>query len=85
MEKEQITNSLIEIIRTDFFPGSEGNQINNETALISGGLMDSISTLRFVDLIEKKFGIRFSPHEVDKDNLDNVNRITEFICGKKGI
>lgn len=56
--------------------------IYDDTPLISGGIMDSISTLLMVDFLEKRFKIEFQPHEVDRENLDSINVIAGFISGK---
>ena len=56
--------------------------IENDTPLISGGLVDSISTLKLVDFLEKKYKIEFAPHEVDRENLDTINLIEGFISSK---
>ncbi len=53
-----------------------------ETALISSGLIDSISTLKLVDYLEKKYHIEFLPHEVDKDHLDSIELIAAFVQSK---
>jgi len=56
--------------------------IENGTALISGGIIDSISTLKLVDFLEKKYKIEFQPHEVDRENLDSIDLIAGFISSK---
>jgi acyl carrier protein len=57
--------------------------IENDTPLISGGIIDSISTLKMVDFLEKKYKIEFSPHEVDRENLDTIDLIAQFVLSKK--
>lgn len=62
----------------------QNDQINvdNNTPLISGGIIDSISTLKMVDFIETTYKIEVQPHEVDRENLDTVDLIAQFITGK---
>jgi acyl carrier protein len=57
--------------------------LENDTPLISGGIIDSISTLKMVDFLEAKYKIEVQPHEVDRDNLDTINSIAEFVLSKK--
>ena len=57
--------------------------INDETPLISSGIIDSITTLSLIDFIEKSFNIEFEPYEVDQENLNTINRITDFILEKQ--
>jgi len=56
--------------------------VHNDTPLISGGVIDSISTLQLVDFLEKKFKIEFQPHEVDRENLDSIDLIAAFLSSK---
>lgn len=57
-------------------------ELHNDTALISSGILDSISTLKLVDFLEKKYQFDFLPHEVDKEHLDTLQRIAEFVISK---
>ena len=57
--------------------------INNDTPLISSGIIDSISTLTMVEFLEGKYQIEFEPHEVDRENLDSVEMIAAFVLSKK--
>ena len=57
--------------------------INNDTPLISSGIIDSISTLKMVEFLEGKYQIEFEPHEVDRENLDTIDLIASFVLSKK--
>ncbi|MBX7093276.1 MAG: acyl carrier protein [Flavobacteriales bacterium] len=82
MGNDTIVTSVLELLRSEFITGPEASQLTISTPLISGGLMDSISTLRLVDKLEKQFSIKFAAHEVDRDNLDTVEKIAAFIKSK---
>lgn len=60
----------------------EVEELQTDTLLISGGYLDSISTLRFVTFLEEEFNIAFMPHEVTRDNLDSLNQIQSFLVRK---
>lgn len=82
MSPEEIKNEIKEYIKTIILK-NESAKIENNTLLISGGFIDSISTLKIVDHLEKKYKIEFQPHEVDRENLDSIDLISEFILSKK--
>lgn len=81
---QQVKDSVSEYLKTEFLNDTDIGDFNEETPLMSSGILDSISTLQLVDFIEKKFGVEFAPHEVDQDNLDTVKMIGEFVQGKMG-
>jgi acyl carrier protein len=76
--KEEIKNYIKETIIQ-----GDSVELLDATPLISGGIVDSISTLKMVDFLEVKFGIEFQPHEVDRENLDTIDLIATFVLSKK--
>ena len=77
-----VQQELLNYITEQFLKGKGGN-LKSDTALLSTGILDSISALQMVDFIEDKFGIEFEAHEVDQDNLHSVETITNFILNKQ--
>ncbi len=82
MSNETIKDEIRQYIQETIVQ-SDSIQITNDTPLISRGIMDSISTLKMVDFLETKFGIEFHPYEVDRENLDSINLISDFVLSKK--
>ena len=82
MALELIKEEIRTYIKTNIIQ-KEDVFIGNDTPLISGGIVDSISTLKMVDFLENKFKIEFLPHEVDRENLDTIDLIAQFIQSKK--
>ncbi len=77
-----IKTSIKEFVLSELAPHFSG-ELADDFSLIGDGLIDSISTLQLVDFIEKKFGIEFEPHEVDRDNLDTLTSIEAFIISRQ--
>jgi acyl carrier protein len=75
--REQIKSIIVEKLLKD-----DTIVIDDTTPLISSAIIDSISTLKLVDYLEKEFNVEFEPHEVDKDNLDSIELIENFIKSK---
>lgn len=59
------------------------DDLDDDTALVSGGLVNSLSTLRLVTFLEDTFDIEFPAHEISVDNLDSVGRIAECVKEKQ--
>jgi acyl carrier protein len=78
--KENIKNFIID----SFLKNADTKELTYTTPLISGGIMDSISTMQLVNFIEHKYNFEFQAHEVDRDNLDSINLISNFIASKIG-
>ncbi len=76
--REKIVEYLIDELQLDV----SKSELEDETPLLSSGILDSISALQLVDFLEKEFGFEFQAHEVDQDNLDSIHRILMFIDSK---
>ena len=66
----------------EFLPGENPDELTTTTPLISGGILDSIATLKLVMFMEEKYGVNFEPHEVDKEHLDNLDSIVKLVQSK---
>lgn len=81
-----MTHALMQTIKNfimkEFLPGENPDELTDTTPLISGGILDSIATLKLVMFMEEEYGVNFEPHEVDKENLDNLASIVRLLQSK---
>ena len=49
---------------------------------MSGGVLDSIASLKLVGFLEQEYGIEVQSHEVDIDNLDTLALIADLVQSK---
>ena len=75
---QRIKNFIME----EFLPGEDPDELTDTTPLISGGILDSIATLKLVMFMEDEFKVSFEPHEVDKENLDDLASIVRLLHTK---
>ena len=75
---QRIKNFIME----EFLPGESPDELTETTPLISGGILDSIATLKLVMFMEEQYGVTFEPHEIDKENLDNLASILRLLQSK---
>ena len=77
-----INEKIINYLTNTLLKNKNIGEIIASTPLITGGLMDSISTMQLINFLEKEFVVEFEAHEVDKDNFDTVSIITKFVENK---
>ncbi|NUO83040.1 acyl carrier protein [candidate division KSB1 bacterium] len=70
-------------ILREFLPGENPAALTDATPLISGGILDSLSTLKLVTFLEEKFGIQIEAHEADVEHLDTITNIAALVHAKK--
>ena len=80
---DSIKQSVKDFILTSFLPGEDPSALTDDLPLISGGILDSIATLKLIMHLEEAFGITLAAHEADRDHLDSVNLITALVVSKQ--
>lgn len=84
MEINELKERIRNLLAREFLNESEMTELQDDTNLISSGVLDSIKTLMLVDELEKEFGITFEAHEVNHDNIDSIDKMVNFIKQKIG-
>jgi len=79
---DSVTSTIKDFIMKEFLPGEKPDELTETTPLISGGILDSIATLKLVMFLEERFSVSFEPHEIDKENLDDLAKIARLIRSK---
>ncbi len=72
-----------DFILREFLPGENPEELTDSTPLVTGGILDSLATLRLVSFLEERFGIEIKPHEVDAEYLDTIDTISRLVDGKR--
>ena len=80
---DDIEGVVKDFVLKEFLPGEDPNELTDSTPLITGGVLDSIATLKVVMFIEETFGISLQAHEVDSEHLDTIGQIAQLVRAKK--
>ena len=83
MDLDALKSKVKEYILREFLPGESPEALTDSTPLISGGILDSIATLKLVSFLEDQFGIALEAHDVDADHLDTIDMIAALVSQKK--
>lgn len=79
---EEIKKTVREHIVREIFGGEDPGDLNDATPLITGGIIDSISTLKLVAFLEERYGIEIAAHEADSENLNTLADIARLVQSK---
>jgi acyl carrier protein len=79
----QIANDVKAFVLDQFLPGEDPENLTEDTPLITGGILDSIGTLKLVVFLENHFDVTFEAHEAGADHLDTIGSIESLISAKK--
>ena len=80
---EDIAKVVHHFILNEFLPGEDPAELTPQTPLITGGILDSISTLKLVVFLEEHFGIDIAAYEAGVEHLDSIAQIASLVEEKK--
>jgi acyl carrier protein len=78
----QIPEIISKFVLEKFLPGEGPEALNDKTPLISGGIMNSIDTIKLVAFLEGTFQIQFKSFEIGVDYLNDIASIAEMVRRK---
>ncbi|HYN83354.1 MAG TPA: acyl carrier protein [Gemmatimonadaceae bacterium] len=74
-----IKNYILE----EFLPGENPDTLEDSTPLITGGILDSIATIKLIGFLDERFGARIEPHEMNADFLNFLPDIESLVKAKQ--
>ncbi len=78
---------ILEYIRNEYLDDDDDTELNENTKLISGGIVDSFSMVSLKRFLEKKYQISIPDEEASPEAFDTVNSILVLVerhVAKKG-
>jgi acyl carrier protein len=79
---DEIKNTVKSFILKEFLPGENPDELTDSTPLITGGVLDSLATLKLVAFIEETYKIELQAHEVDVEHLNTISDIADLVRTK---
>ena len=70
-------------ILDEFLPGESPELLTDTTPLVTGGILDSIATLKLAAFLESRFNIQLQAHEMSADHLNTVADIVKLVQSKQ--
>jgi acyl carrier protein len=76
--KEQVRTFV-----TSNFYVADPSALEDNASLLDKGIIDSTGVLEVIFFIEETFGITIEDSEMLPENLDSIERISQFVARKK--
>ena len=82
MTIQDIKETIKAYILEEFLPGEDPAELTDSTPLITGGILDSLATLKLVLFLEERFHIKIEAHETMVDYLNTISDIAQLVNSK---
>jgi acyl carrier protein len=80
---DTIQTTVKSYILEQFLPNANPDDLTPETPLISGGILDSLATVKLVMFLEQHYGVEVHAYEVNADNLETLDLIANLVRSKQ--
>ena len=80
----EVGNVVRSYILKEFLPGVPASELTDATPLISGGILDSLATVRLVAMLEDRYKIQIEAHEASITHFNSVADIASLVREKLG-
>jgi D-alanine--poly(phosphoribitol) ligase subunit 2 len=81
MDPADIRQTIRGWLLSEVLPGEEPGNLSDDLNLRDAGVLDSVSTVQLVDLLENRFGVEVGVDEASIGNFATINRLVEYISG----
>ena len=79
---DDVKNTVKEYILAEFLPGESPDELTDSTPLMTGGILNSLATLKLVMFLEERFKIELQSHETDADHMNTIADIASLVQSK---
>jgi len=79
---QEIKQAIKDYILQEFLPGENPAELTDSTPLITGGILDSLATIKLVVFLEERFQIKIQAHETMVDYLNTISDIAALVQSK---
>jgi acyl carrier protein len=77
-----ILETVKDYILSEFLPGEDPAELTDTTPLITGGILDSLATIKLVAFLEEQFKIALAAHEADVEHMNTLSDIARLVHSK---
>ena len=76
---EDLKKTIIDYVKHEYLEDEDEEEIDENTPLISSGIVDSFSMVSLKTFLEKKFEIKIPDEKATTDAFDSVKNIIELL------
>ena len=78
-KKETLQKEILKYVEREFLEDDDDIELEVDTPLISGGIVDSFSMVSLKRFLEKKFNIQIPDAKATPEAFDTVNNILDLL------
>jgi acyl carrier protein/D-alanine--poly(phosphoribitol) ligase subunit 2 len=76
---EETKNLIIDYVKKEYLEEEDEQEVDENTPLISSGIVDSFSMVSLKMFLEKKFSVKIPDEKATTEAFDSVNNIMDLL------
>jgi len=76
---DDLSQVILDYVKREYVEEGDDREVGVDTALISGGIVDSFSMVSLKRFVEKKYGIRIPDADATPAAFDSVHKIVALV------
>ena len=76
---DDLTKVILDYVKREYIEEGDDREVGVDTALISGGIVDSFSMVSLKRFVEKKYGIAIPDADATPAAFDSVTKIAQLV------
>ncbi len=76
---ENMKKIVLDYVKKEYLEEDDDRELNEDTPLISGGIVDSFSMVSLKRFLEKKYNIQIPDADASPEAFDTVNSIVALV------
>lgn len=76
---EDLRNLIIDYVKREYLEEDSEEEVNENTPLISSGIVDSFSMVSLKTFLEKKFNVKIPDDKATPEAFDTVNNMVNLL------
>ncbi len=76
---EEMKKAILEYVIHEYLDDDDDEEVEYDTELISGGIVDSFSMVSLKRFLENKYDIKIPDADASPEAFDTVNSITDLV------
>ena len=76
---EETKKSIIDYVKKEYLEEEDDQEVDENTPLISSGIVDSFSMVSLKMFLEKKFSVKIPDEKATTEAFDSVNNIMDLL------
>jgi acyl carrier protein len=76
---DELKKAVLDYVKREYLEEDDDREVDLDTPLISGGIVDSFSMVSLKRFLEKKYSISIPDADASPEAFDSVNKIADLV------